>query len=55
MKQWKVVVYLKDEAKVKETGETFRHLTKRQIENIVVGRLDLPATVMFERAFTEEL
>lgn len=55
MKTWRVVVTLKDFAKDSETGETFRHLTKKQIENLVVDRLDLPACVHFEKAFTEEV
>lgn len=54
MKVWRIVITLKDSAKDDETGETFRHLTRKQIENLVVDNLDLPACVHFEGAFTEE-
>ncbi len=54
MRTWKVTVTLIDHAKDDETGETFRHLTKKQIQNLVVDKLDLPAAVRYIRAYTEE-
>ena len=51
---WRVTLVLKDEAKDRETGETFRKLGRRQVEKLVTDRLDLPAGVKLIRTFTEE-
>lgn len=55
MKTWEITVRLRDDACNKETGETFRHLGRRQIEKLVIENLDLPACVHFERSRIEEV